>query len=61
MPRVMQNEFQSMSVQEKLNFLLSGLNNCYVSEWDALYGAIAQFVWDMYMRRDEKYNILSDI
>ena len=58
MPRVMQHEFQSMSVQEKLTFLLSGLNNCYVSEWDALYRAIAQFVWDKYMCRDEKYKMI---
>ena len=58
MPDAMQNEYNEMSIQARCTFLLSGLNDSYVPEWDALYAAIAQFVWDMYRCRDAKYKAL---
>ena len=61
MPTAMVDGFNEMSVHSKCDFLLSGLNNCYVQEWDVLYGAIAQFVWDLYRYRDEKHKYLSDL
>ena len=54
-------EFDQMAANSKCEFLLSGLNNCYVPEWNMLYGAVAQFIWDIYRYRDEKYKNMSEI
>ena len=58
MPTAMLEGFTEMSILHKCEFLLSGLHNCYVQEWDALYGAVAQFVWDLYRCRYEKHKLL---
>ena len=52
MPPAMLHDFEASSIQNRYTFLISGLNNCYVQEWDSLYGAIAQFVWEIYKFRD---------
>ena len=60
MPTAMLNDFNEMSYSLQFEYLVSGLNNSYVREWDALYGAIAQFVWDTYRLRDEKHRSLPE-
>ena len=41
-------EMTSMSTKARCSFLLSGLNNSYVKEWNNLFKAIVQFITAMY-------------
>ena len=38
--------------------LLSGLGGSYVSEWNPIYKAILNFVWNLYDNRERMYDIL---
>ena len=55
MPEAMLNDFVRMDSRLKCRFLLSGLNNVYVSEWDDIYLAITEYVWQMYVARHKSY------
>ena len=55
MPELMSRDFRVMNARLKCRFLISGLNNVYVSEWDPIYGAISDFVWQMYTTRHKTY------
>ena len=55
MPQAMRREFENMSPHRKCQFMLSGLNNSYVDEWDCIYSDVVDFVWQMYMYRHQSY------
>ena len=55
MPLAMQRQFGSMTMSEQCQFLLSGLNNSYIEEWNSLYTEVVDFVWHMYRYRHQTY------
>ena len=55
MPPAMNISYEAMSIDERCKFMLSGFNCPYVSEWDYLYDAVIEFVWDMYKHRYISY------
>ena len=61
MPTAMRNEYDQMSNQQKLTYLLSGLNSDkYVPEWQEVYYRISNLVFEIYKCRSAKYKELSD-
>ena len=55
MPPAMLVDFLGLNISNRCHFLISGLNNIYVNEWDNLYGAIADYVWQIYSARNLYY------
>ena len=56
MPLAMSGEVSELPDQIKIEYLLSGLNNSYIHEWQNLYESIADFISIMYKKRHELYN-----
>ena len=59
MPSAMANQIDTFSTQNKLLYILSGLQGRYVREWDDIYRNIARFVHRMYLTRYQLYNSIS--
>jgi hypothetical protein len=51
LPPAMVYGFDKMSSVEKTVFMLSGMNCDYISEWNDIYIAIANFIYGMYIER----------
>ena len=51
----LENEQQTENI---IGMLLSGLGGSYVSEWNPIYKAILNFVWNLYDNRQRMYDIL---
>jgi hypothetical protein len=51
LPPAMVDGFDKMSSVEKTVFMLSGKNCDYISEWNDIYIAIANFIYGMYIER----------
>ena len=58
MPSAMHNDFLNMTDLEKLYFMLSPLKSEYISEWNAIYMAIASMIFEMYQDRAKRYDML---
>ena len=56
MPVPMRNTVIEMTNLEKVKFILSCCNECYVDEWRNLYKAIANFVYKIYVKRSHLYD-----
>ena len=56
MPQAMSNSYQTLSENEKLVFLLSGLKSNSTAEWPDIYEAIARWVFAIYQTRKSKYD-----
>ncbi len=50
---ILKDQIDSMSSYNRANFLLDGLANSYIREWEMLYGYIATFIDKMYMHRNK--------
>ena len=61
MPPAMLISYDKMNEYEQLVFLLSGLNSRSTSEWPDLYEAIAQWLYEIYRRRKQKYMLLEEM
>ena len=56
MPQAMKNTFDTMSVNEKIIFMLSPLHSGYIPEWNVIYIKIASFVQAIYKMRAKLYD-----
>ena len=59
MPSAMANQIDTFSAQNKLLYILSGLQGPYAREWDDIYRNIARLVHRMYLTRYQLYNSIS--
>ena len=59
MPSAIANQTDTFSTQNKLMYILSGLQGPYVTEWGDIYIDIAHFVRRMYLTRYRLYNSIS--
>ena len=58
-PSAMANQIDTFSTQNKLLYILSGLQGPYVREWGDIYRNIALFVHRMFSTRYQLYNSIS--
>ena len=58
MPRAMLVSFEHLTENERLTFLLSGLQSRSTIEWPNVYESIAQWVYGLYKTRKIKYELL---
>ena len=61
MPAALKLCFSMKDDVEKVQFLISGLQNSYVKEWSPLYRSITNFVYDIYKKRKDMYDIMEEI
>ena len=50
-PPMLLDEIKSMSVDKRVSFILSGLNNSFVPEWQSLFGPCLHFINSLYIER----------
>ncbi len=50
---ILKDQIESMTSYNRSNFLLGGLANSYIREWDSSYCKIATFIHRMYMHRNK--------
>ena len=50
-PNTLNCEIESMSTDTKTSFLLTGLGNGFIKEWQATFKAIVDFIYVLYMSR----------
>ena len=55
MPFAMRHEFNRMTLENKLYFIISGLQCDYNKEWAHIYKAMAKFVYELYRKRKLLY------
>ena len=47
-PVQLKNEIEKMTLKDSSVFILNGLGNCYIQEWNDVYCAIAMFVHNIF-------------
>ena len=52
----MKNDFDCMTISDKMCYIFSCLNVNYNKEWDLVYTSIVNFVYEMYALRFLKYS-----
>ena len=55
MPNALLNDFSKMNSEQQLYFLISCLGESFVPEYDTIYDTILNYVYCLYMARDELY------
>ena len=60
MPAAMKNSFRNLSLDEKVNLLLSGLySEVFIHDWADLMNAICEFDYAIYRQRKLKYDVIT--
>ena len=54
MSQAMKDDFQNLSDNDKIQFLLSGMNIKFTPEWIDIYHDIATGIYKMYRERDDQ-------
>ena len=50
-PPALYHEIMNMTIDIRMSFILSGLNNSFIPEWQSLFSACLQFINSLYVER----------